>query len=176
MSTPDEAFDSRVAMIGCGVALLAVQAAQWLGLAEGPQAVAASAVLAAALLGFALRAYLRERRACAEARKRVDDLEKAGSALAHELNNALHAVRGSLEILARCAGQENPDVIKFSDMARRNAERCAQITQSFRERVEAVEPAGERQISKRQDPAPGASAGGPMLNVRPTRDPEADLP
>lgn len=170
-TTTDESFDSRFALIGCGAALLAVQAAQWLGLVEGPQAVAATAVLAAALLGFGLRACLRERRACAEARKRAQELEQAGSALAHELNNALHAVRGSVEILARCAG-EHPDAVKFSDMARRNAERCAQITESFSERLNRADASDERPLSRSREAAPGAPASNPLLNLDPSRDPE----
>jgi signal transduction histidine kinase len=171
MNAAAESFDSRFAIIGCGVALLAVQAVLWLGLVEGAHAVMATAVLAAALLAFALRAYLRERRACAEARQRVQELEQAGAVLAHELNNALHAVRGSVEILSRCAG-DHPDVMKFSDMARRNAERCALIMQSFSERLDRAEELDERLVQKHREAASGAAAAAPILHLDASRHPE----
>lgn len=170
-NTPDARFDSRFAMIGCGAALLAVQAAQWVGWVNGPQAGVATAVLAAALLGFGLHACLRERRASAEARKRVQELEQAGSALAHELNNALHSVRGSLEILARCAG-DHPDIVKFSAMAQRNTERCAQITEIFSQRLNPSE-AREGQLKRsRDETASEVAASAPALNLGVSRDPE----
>jgi signal transduction histidine kinase len=163
-----DAFDPRFGVVACGVALLALQAAQWLGLASGREALAADTMLAAALLGFVLAAYFREKRAGAAARRHALDLEAAGTKLAHDLNNALHAVRGSLEVVAHRASGD-PDVIKFVEMARRNSDRCAELV----ERFVAGLGSGDRQAARTVRPAP--AGGDAMLDLggKAAQDPEA---
>jgi signal transduction histidine kinase len=126
------------------------------------------------VLGFGVAAHAREKRARVDAQARAQELESAGAKLAHDLNNALYAVRGSVEILALRAGRD-PDVMKFSDMARRNTDRCAGLVELFVERLsiasQPVEPEGHDARPLLADPVQ-TNAAMLELTAKPAQDPK----
>ena len=51
--------------------------------------------------------------------------------IAHDLNNCLHVIRNSIELLSHTVDPANSEALSNLEMARRNLERAAALTQQL---------------------------------------------
>jgi PAS domain S-box-containing protein len=72
---------------------------------------------------------LEQTRAALVQSQKMEALGQLSGGIAHDFNNLLHVIKNAVEVLRRRAKSEDPDVARFADMAVRNADRAASLTQ-----------------------------------------------